>query len=44
VKYLVRSMKLSDAKALADKALTLTSAKEIYALCDEFSLMRVKVS
>jgi phosphoenolpyruvate-protein phosphotransferase (PTS system enzyme I) len=44
VKYLVRSMKLSDAKALADKALTLNSAKEIYALCDEFSLMRVKVS
>lgn len=44
VKYLVRSMKLSDAKKLADDALALTSAKEIYALCDEFSRMRVKLT
>jgi phosphoenolpyruvate-protein phosphotransferase (PTS system enzyme I) len=44
VKYLVRSMKLSDAKKLADDALKLSSAKEIFALCDEFSLMRVKLT
>ena len=44
VKYLLRSMKLSDAKKLADEALTLTSAKEIFALCDEFSRMRVKLT
>ncbi|HSI09211.1 MAG: phosphoenolpyruvate--protein phosphotransferase [Rariglobus sp.] len=44
VKYLVRSMKLSDAKKLAEDALGLTSAKEIYALCDEFSRMRVKLT
>ncbi|MDF3056485.1 MAG: ptsP [Rariglobus sp.] len=44
VKYLVRSMKLSDAQALAEKALALTSAKEILALCDEFSRMRVKLT
>jgi phosphotransferase system enzyme I (PtsI) len=44
VKYLVRSMKLSDAQALAEKALSLNSAKEILALCDEFSRMRVKLT
>jgi phosphotransferase system enzyme I (PtsI) len=44
VKYLVRSMKLSDAKKLADDALKLSSAKEIFGLCDEFSRMRVKLS
>jgi phosphoenolpyruvate-protein phosphotransferase (PTS system enzyme I) len=44
VKYLVRSMKLSDAKKLADDALQLSTAKEILALCDEFSRMRVKLT
>ncbi len=44
VKYLVRSMKLTDAQALADKALTLGSAKEILTLCDEFSRQRVKLT
>lgn len=42
VKYLVRSMKLSDAQNLAANALSLTSAKEILTLCEEFSRMRVK--
>ncbi len=36
VKYLVRAMKMSDAKALAAEALSLTSAKEIYAKCGQF--------
>ena len=36
VKYLVRAMKMSDAKALAKEVLSLTSAKEIYAKCGEF--------
>jgi phosphoenolpyruvate-protein phosphotransferase (PTS system enzyme I) len=42
VKYLLRSMKLSDAKKLAKEALTLGSAKEIYALCDAFCAKRLK--
>jgi phosphotransferase system enzyme I (PtsI) len=44
VKYLVRSMKLGDAKKLADDALQLSTAKEILALCEEFSRMRVKLT
>lgn len=44
VKYLVRSMKMSDAKKLAADAMQLSTAKEILALCDEFSRMRVKLS
>lgn len=44
VKYLLRSMKLTDAQTLAEDALKLTSAKEVYALCDEFSRMRVKLT
>lgn len=44
VKYLVRSMKLSDAQKLASDALKLSTAKEVFALCDEFSRMRVKLS
>lgn len=36
VRYLVRNMKLSEAQKLADKALTLTDPKAIYALCTEF--------
>jgi phosphotransferase system enzyme I (PtsI) len=43
VKYLVRSMTMSDAKALADEALTMSSAKEIYARCDAFYRARVKM-
>ncbi len=44
VKYLVRSMKLSDARKLAADALSLTTAKEILTLCEEFSSMRVKLT
>ena len=44
VKYLIRSMNLSDAQKLANAALKLSSAKEILALCEEFSRMRVKTS
>jgi len=44
VKYLIRSMKLSDAKKLAEDALKMSSAKDIFALCNEFSRMRVKLT
>jgi phosphoenolpyruvate-protein phosphotransferase (PTS system enzyme I) len=43
VKYLVRAMKMADAKALAKEALALGSATEIYAKCDAFYRARVKV-
>ncbi|MBW7893628.1 MAG: phosphoenolpyruvate--protein phosphotransferase [Opitutaceae bacterium] len=43
VRYLVRAMKLADARKLAAKALKLTDAKEIYALCTEFYRERVRV-
>ena len=35
-KFIVRSMKFSDAKALADRALEIESPTEIEALCLEF--------
>ena len=43
VKYLVRGMTMADARALASEALTLSSAKEIYARCDAFYRSRVKM-
>lgn len=43
VKYLIRSMKMQDARALAQEALTMTSPKEIYARCDAFYRTRVNV-
>jgi phosphotransferase system enzyme I (PtsI) len=43
VKYLVRLMTMADARKLAETALTLTSASEIYALCDGFYRARVRV-
>jgi phosphotransferase system enzyme I (PtsI) len=42
VKYLVRAMKLEDARALAADALALSSPKEIYARCDAFYRSRVQ--
>jgi phosphotransferase system enzyme I (PtsI) len=42
VKYLVRLMTMADARKLAETALTLTSATEIYTLCDEFYRTRVR--
>ncbi|MEO6245679.1 MAG: phosphoenolpyruvate--protein phosphotransferase [Opitutaceae bacterium] len=42
VRYLVRAMKMADARELAAKALTLGSAKEILALCETFYRARVK--
>ena len=44
VKYLIRSMNLSDAQKLAADALKLSTAKEVLALCEDFSRMRVKAS
>lgn len=43
VKYLIRAMTMADAKALAAEALTMSSAKEIYAKCDAFYRARVSV-
>ncbi|HVU33011.1 MAG TPA: phosphoenolpyruvate--protein phosphotransferase [Opitutaceae bacterium] len=43
VKYLIRSMTMADARALAQEALSLSSPKEIYARCDAFYRARVKV-
>lgn len=43
VKYLVRAMKLTDAQKLANKALEMTSPKDIYALCETFYRERVKL-
>jgi len=41
VKFLVRAMKMSDAKQLATQALSMTSAKEIFAKCQQFHRNRV---
>jgi phosphotransferase system enzyme I (PtsI) len=43
VKYLVRAMKLSDAKALVEEVLTLDDPKKIYAKFDAFYRARVKM-
>jgi phosphotransferase system enzyme I (PtsI) len=43
VKYLVRAMKLSDAKQLIEEALTMDDPKEIYAKFNEFYCARVKM-
>jgi len=43
VKYLIRSMSLADARALADEAMGLTSPAEIYARCDAFYRTRVRL-
>jgi len=42
VRYLIRSMTMADARALAKEALALSSPKEIYAQCDAFYRARVK--
>ena len=41
VKYLVRAMKMSDARALAGEALALDTASAIYELCNKFSSERL---
>jgi phosphotransferase system enzyme I (PtsI) len=43
VKYLVRAMKMSDAKKLAADALAMSDPKEIYARAEEFYAKRVKM-
>ncbi len=43
VKFLIRSMTMADARALAVEALTMSSPKEIYARCDAFYRTRVKM-
>jgi phosphotransferase system enzyme I (PtsI) len=44
VKFLVRAMKMSDARELARGALGMASAKEIYAMCNQFQRSRVQTS
>ena len=43
VKYLVRAMPMAEARALATRALGMTSPKEIYAECDAFYRARVQM-
>ncbi|MDR2674047.1 MAG: phosphoenolpyruvate--protein phosphotransferase [Opitutaceae bacterium] len=43
VKYLVRAMKMTDARALAAKALKKESPEEIYAMCEKFTNERMMV-
>ncbi len=43
VKFVVRAMKMSDARKLAREALELTSAKEILAQCSDFYRVRMKL-
>jgi phosphotransferase system enzyme I (PtsI) len=43
VKYLVRAMKMADARALAAEALRMSSPREIYARCDAFYRARMRL-
>jgi len=43
VKYLVRAMKMADARALAAEALRMSSPREIYARCDAFYRTRMRL-
>lgn len=43
VKYLVRAMKMSDARLLADEAMAMGSARDIFAACDRFHRARVQI-
>lgn len=43
VKYLVRAMAMADARVLAEEALGLSSAPEIYARCEAFYRARVRI-
>ena len=43
VKYMVRSMTMADARALAAEALSLSSPKEIYSRCEAFYRARVRM-
>lgn len=43
VRFLIRSMTMADARALAAEALSLSSPKEIYERCDAFYRSRVKM-
>jgi phosphotransferase system enzyme I (PtsI) len=43
VKFLIRAMKMSDARALADEALAMSSPAEIFAACNRFHRARVSM-
>lgn len=42
-KYVIRSMKMADARKLAEEALSLSTAKAIFQLCDNFYRSRVMI-
>jgi phosphotransferase system enzyme I (PtsI) len=42
VRYVIRSMTLADARALAEEALTLAGGREVLALCEQFHRARVR--
>ena len=43
VKYIVRAMKMAEAKVLAEETLAMKSPREIYAKCEAFYRARVKI-
>jgi phosphotransferase system enzyme I (PtsI) len=43
VKYLIRAMRMSDARALAEEVLALGSAPAIHARCEAFYRARVRL-
>ena len=43
MKYLIRAMRMSDARALAEEALALSSAPAIHARCEAFYRSRVRL-
>ena len=43
VKFVIRSMSMADARALANEALGMDSPKEIYAKCDAFYRARARM-
>ena len=43
VKFLIRAMRMEEARALASDVLAMVSSKEIYAACGQFYRNRVKM-
>jgi phosphotransferase system enzyme I (PtsI) len=43
VKYIIRAMTMADARALAADALTMSSPREIFSMCEEFYRSRVTI-
>jgi phosphotransferase system enzyme I (PtsI) len=43
VRFLIRAMTMADARELANEALSMSSAKEIFSKCQQFHRKRVKM-